>query len=353
MSAERTLYFVIPGALDSPTGGYAYDRRIMAELRLLGWHVEHVKLGDTFPLCEIADREHAHACFAKFPDGATVLVDGLAFGVLPEVAQAHCARLRLFALVHHPLFMEEGISPPIGEAYRALEQKALNNCTAAITTSRQTATTLREVFNVPVQKAFVVEPGTDLPSEISSRSANGHLKLLCVGSLIPRKGQILLLEALEQLQSYDWELQLVGSLDFDRTYAEDVRKKLEQSGLAKRVSMLGAVNQPQLDILYRCADVFVLPSLYEGYGMAFTEALAHGLPIIASGEGAVRQTLPSDACLYFEARDVEALRHHLQLIFEDPETRMRLAQAARAGARHLPTWTSAAQKLSKILEEPQ
>src|SRR5271168_5318727 len=111
----RRVWFAIPGDIETRTGGTIYDKRVMAELRASGWTVRHLQWPSSFPFPSPADEATVAASLAICPDGALVLIDGLAFGVLPDVAASEAERLRLIALVHHPLALESGLSPDIAE----------------------------------------------------------------------------------------------------------------------------------------------------------------------------------------------------------------------------------------------
>jgi len=121
----RRVVFAVPGSLDTPTGGYAYDRRIVAELRQLGWDVECLDIGAGFPSPDEATRSAARSLLLKVPDGQPIVVDGLALGVLPDVAGEVASRHPLLGLVHHPLALEWGLSAERANALHGSEQAAL------------------------------------------------------------------------------------------------------------------------------------------------------------------------------------------------------------------------------------
>ncbi|WP_310621539.1 glycosyltransferase family 4 protein [Flexibacterium corallicola] len=352
MQNERNLYFAIPGNIESASGGYHYNRRMIAGLKGLGWKVEHLPLQGNYPFCELEDRNKAKTIFSSLASGSLVLVDGLAFGVLPKVAKENKERLRMLALVHHPLFMETGLSPPVSEALRGLEQATLRNVRHIIVTSPQTAQTLVDAFSIPSSKIHVVLPGTDRPAQHTKPlKKRGCIRLLCVASLIPRKGQLLLLEALKGLSSLNWRLDLVGETAFDRSYTDKVIKAIHQFSLERKITIHGVVPHKELTSFYQNADIFVLPSFYEGYGMAFTEALAHELPIIASGEGAVKDTLPLGSYIYVAPNNSSELISSLRFLIQEPKARQAMAKKARDSVKLLPSWKNSAQSLAAILED--
>lgn len=344
----KKLYFAYPGELDTPTGGYGYDREIIAGLEDLGWQVELVPLGDGFPFPADETRARAKDVLQHLPDGALLIVDGLAFGVLPEAAAAVSGRLNLHALVHHPLCRETGLSEAQAAGLLESERLALANSRHIIVTSHATAAQVADLFGVEDGKITVVLPGT-AKQEFQARESSGRLRLLSVGTVVRRKGYDLLFSALGELRENDWHLDIVGGLDADPRCHSELLEQLSELELSDRVTFKGAIAPDDLSRFYRNADVFVLASRYEGYGMAYTEALAHGLPVIGSGGGAVADTLPDGAAIYCGTEDTEKLRNALNMLMTDERKRLDMAAAARAAAADLPDWTDAAAKFAAAL----
>ena len=341
------LALVLPGDPATPTGGYEYDRRIVAGLRALGWAVTVHALDASFPAPTPAARVAARVALARIPDGATVLVDGLAFGAIPEIVIAEARRLDLVALVHHPLANETGLTPARAAALRRSEAQALAGARLVVATS---ATTARELagYGVPPERIAVIEPGTD-PAPLAAGSGGPGVALLCVAAVVPRKGHAVLVDALSGLADRDWTLTCVGSLDRSPRTVAALKHRIGASGLAHRVTIRDAVDRAMLDAHYECADVFVLPTLHEGYGMALAEALARGLPVVSTRAGAVPETVPSDAGLLVPRGDPAALRDALARVLEDRALRARLAAGARRARTRLPDWGTASARLAAAL----
>ncbi|KZM49977.1 glycosyltransferase family 4 protein [Labrenzia sp. OB1] len=344
------LFFAFPGNLETPTGGYGYDRRIIAGLRDLGWRVELVPLGEGFPQPSAMTLASAEKQLAALPSSALVVIDGLAFGVMVAAAQELCNDLRLIALVHHPLCLENGLTPEKAEAMRESEHKALAFARHVIVTSPATARQVADLFGYPADRVTVVLPGTDRPEAIPRERSN-VVRLLSVGTIVPRKGYDLLFQALSAMPDNNWHLEIVGGLDADPECYRSLRSQIEGLGLAGGITFRGAVSPEDLTGFYSNADVFVLASRYEGYGMAYTEALAHGLPVIGSGAGAVRDTLPEGASIYCGVENVGALREALALLITDTAARSQMASAARMAAAALPGWPDAAAQFARTLQE--
>jgi len=342
----REAFFAVPGDLATPTGGYAYDRRIIAELSLRDWRIEVVDLGDGFPYPAAHTRAAAYARLAALPRHP-VVIDGLAFGALPEAAAALRASHRLVALVHHPLALESGLSAADAASLCASERSALVCTRHIIATSATIARLLVADYGVASGRLSVVEPGTDRVSA-PPRNRDGVVKLLAVGSVIPRKGYDVLVAALARLRHLPWRLVIAGDCGRSPQTSRRLRAEIARLGLTDRISLLGAVASEQMSPLYASADLFVLPSRFEGYGMAYAEAIAHGVPVIGTTAGAIPQTVSADAGVLVAPDDVEALMATLQRLIASPDQRERLAAGARAVK--FPSWSEQAARFARVLE---
>ncbi|MEW6451137.1 MAG: glycosyltransferase family 4 protein [Pseudomonadota bacterium] len=345
----RRLAFAVPGDLATPTGGYAYDRRIIAELKELGWQVDVVGLGDGFPRPSAEQRAFAQARLAEVTKGTPIVIDGLAFGVLPEAARALYRDYPLVGLVHHPLALETGLSSADAAAMKASEKHALAATQAVIATSDLTGRLLAQDYDVPFGRITVAPPGTDRVTPRAAK-AGETVRLLSIGSIVPRKGYDVLVAALATLADLPWHLSIAG----DRTRNVDAAARLDADiaryNLGSRIDVLGAVSDDRIAKLYSQSDAFVLASRFEGYGMVFTEALAHGLPVIGTTGGAIPETVPKDAGMLVPPDDAAALAKALREIITSAEKRERLAAAARASGARLPTWRDSANLFAKAIE---
>jgi glycosyltransferase involved in cell wall biosynthesis len=362
-----SLTFVVPGRLDTLTGGYGYDRRIIEGLRRLGWSVDVHEIDSGFPHPTPRALDDAARTLARVADGATVMIDGLAFGAMPSVLEGQCPRIRLIALVHHPLAAESGIGRQMAAHLEASERRALRTARGAVVTSHATAAALLDYGMTP-DRVYVVEPGTDR-AELARGSGSAIVELLCVATLVPRKGYETLLRALAPLAGRNWRLTCIGSLERDPAAVERLRELLRAEQLEDQVVLGGEMARPALDAQYDRADVFVLPTLYEGYGMVVAEALARGLPVIGTATGAIGELLSFDgtppqggtasekpaprAGLLLPPGDVAALTSALAAVIGDADLRARLAAGARAVREHLPTWDVASARMAEVIERVQ
>ena len=335
----KDFAFAIPGDLGLPTGGYAYDRRVLAECRRAGCNPIYLALPDGFPFPSAEALARSERLLQTLPAGQAVLVDGLAFGALPrELLSA--LRRPLVALIHHPLALEAGLSKVQHAQLVASEREALAEAAAIIVTSPTTARILARDYSVDPEKLVVAVPGTE-----PSPRAKGTLeppRILAVGAVIPRKAYDVLVDALDNLRSRDWICHIVGATDRDPSESRALRAEIAARGLERRIVLTGAIPDAALDSEYDAADIFVSSSLFEGYGMVLTEALARGLPIVATRAGAVPDTVPAEASLLVAPGDARALAEALGQLLEESQLRCGMADAAWERAQTLPRWKETA-----------
>lgn len=342
------LHFILPGDPDTLTGGYIYDKRIIAGLPLLGWSVELHCVDASFPSPSTQALKQAEMILSALPDQALVVIDGLALGGMPELIHRHAHRLTLIALIHHPLAAETGLSTAAQEQLFRAESEALAAVARVIVPSPGTASALAE-YGVDKAAIGIVTPGTD-PAPLAKGSPEGNgLSLLCVATVTPRKGHPVLIEALAGLRDRNWRLTCVGNLTLSPETVTSLQRSIEIFRLQQRVHFVGEVARKSLASFYDQADLFVLASYLEGYGMALAEALACGLPIVSTTAGAIPETVPEEAALLVPPGDPTALRKTLAEFMDQPKTRQRLARAARAARNTLPDWPTACTRFAREL----
>lgn len=343
------VVFAIPGDIATETGGYAYDRRILRLLPSFGIDIKHLDLPHSYPDPSPADLIETRKRLAGVPADAVVMIDGLALGAMPSDLVREIDR-RVVALVHHPLALEAGLSEARGRELAVSETAALALCGHVIVTSSMTARILVADFGVPAERITVAEPGTD-PAPRATGTGT-PMQLLSVGAVSQRKGYHVLLDALKPLADLDWRLAIVGATDRDKVTVDKLRHAIDASrGLKDRITLTGAVVPATLDRLYASADIFVLPSLFEGYGMVLAEAMSRGLPIICTTGGAAAETVPDAAALKVAPGDVTALGAALVRLMSDRKLRKRLEGASWESGRKLPTWTETARRIFAAIME--
>jgi glycosyltransferase involved in cell wall biosynthesis len=344
------LTFAVPGGLDLPTGGATYDRMVTAAVRAAGWRVDVLTWPASFPFPDESDRQSVAADLAALPDGALVMIDGLALGTLPELARAQSGRLRLVALVHHPLALETGLRPETAARFAAEEREALRWVQAVIVTSNATAATLRTEFGVPGDRITVAVPGIERRAALAGPRLAGPLRILSLGQVSPRKAYHVLVEALASVADLDFSATIAGDVDSNPETASALVDQIRRARLSDRVRLVGAVSEAESARLHADADLFAFPSLYEGYGMALAEAMAWGLPIVATTGGAIPEVVPPRAGLLVPPGDAPAFAAALRRLLSEADLRASLAGAARAAAARLGGWEATAAGIAAALE---
>ena len=352
MSAGE-LHVIVPGPLAQRTGGYLYDARIAEGLTALGWTVSTHGLEGRFPEGDACAESSLARTLEGIAQGARVVLDGLAMSPLPDPLRAHRDRLRLIALIHHPLADETGFEAAERARLARLESEALAQCAGVVVTSAFTARRLGE-YGVPASRVRVVPPGTD-PAQAAVGPGPGEPpRLLCVGSVSPRKGQDVLVRALAHVADLSWSCLCAGSLTRAPEFADSVLALARTLGLEDRIDFPGELGAPDLDTLYHSASIFVLATHYEGYGMVLAEALARGLPVLSTRGGAVPDTVPYEAGVLVPPGDERALAAALRELLSGSEGAARRAGLAEGSLRHgrsLPTWGDAALAFERAVRE--
>lgn len=339
--------FVIPGDIDLPTGGYAYDREVLKRLAAYGVDATHIVVPGTFPSPSPADLEVTAHRIAAAPADAVLLIDGLAYGVFTPDLVRRLAR-PVVALCHHPLGYETGLSETRMRDLVAAERLALGAARHVIVTSHTTARLLATEFAVPSSKITVAEPGT---RRVERAHGTGEPpRLIAVGSVVPRKGYCVLIEALSALADLDWQLDIVGALR-DETETAAVRAAIAASPVAARITLVGPLGEADLDARYAAADLFVMSSLYEGYGMVLSEAMAFGLAIVTTTGGAAAETVPDGAAIKVPPGDAESLSGALRDVLSSEPLRQSLASRSWEAGRTLPSWDDTTRRIAAVLKE--
>ena len=341
----RNLVFITPGPLETETGGYIYDRHLVQGLRDLGWRVDHVAVGESFPEPSDQDMDYAHQVLTGLGPDQPVIIDGLAFGAI-NPATVKKIRAPLCALVHHPLAYEGGLEARRREKVYATEKANLSMTPVVIVTSDHTRQLVVSEYGVSPSRVHVVTPGT---MRASGEAAPSNPSLIVsVGIIAARKGHDVLLRALQHIASLPWEAVIVGAVR-DEAYHRELVDLRDQLGLGSRVQFAGEVSNDEREALYRRASVFALATRFEGYGMVFDEAMAHGLPIVSCDTGAVGDTVAPGAGVLVPVDDPQAFAHALGKVLTNPSTRLAMSRAGVQAAQSLPGWDDVAKRVAQIV----
>ncbi|MFQ3622994.1 MAG: glycosyltransferase family 4 protein [Acetobacteraceae bacterium] len=344
--APLAVALIVPAPFDTVSGGYGYDRRIVAGLAALGHRVRVVELAGRHPLPDPAAEAAAWQALAELGGEEIAVIDGLGLPAFVAAEEA-LSRRPAVGLIHHPTPLEKGLSETDAALLRAKEARLLPRLARLIATSRATADSLAGLGLDP-SRIGVVEPGTEPAPRAEGSQAEG-CAILSLGAAVPRKGHDLLLRALARLPDLDWHLTIVGSLERDPVHAAGLRALAEELGIARRVTFAGELPDDALEALWRRTDLFALATWHEGYGMAVAEALKRGVPCALTSGGAVADLLPMEAGVSVPPGDWMALSRALRRPIFDAALRRRMAEAAFAAGQRLPGWTEQAARFADEL----
>ncbi|MEU0166597.1 glycosyltransferase family 4 protein [Streptomyces iakyrus] len=351
----RTVHFVLPGGVDdpaAPSGGNAYDRRVCLDLPGFGWQVtKHAVAGD-WPRPGADARTELARTLSGLPDGAAVLLDGLVACGVPEIVVPEAERLSMAVLVHLPLGDETGLDAAVAAELDAKERTVLRAVPAVIGTSDWAVRRLVSHHGLPPERVHVAAPGADIAP--LAPGTDGVSRLLCVAAVTPRKGQHRLVEALAAVRELPWSCVCVGALTQDPEYVAHLRSLIAEHGLEDRLELAGPKSGPALDASYATADLMVLTSYAETYGMAVTEALARGIPVLATDVGGLPEAVgraPDGGVpgILVPPENPAAIAAELRGWFGEADVRRRLKAAARSRRAALDGWATTAQSLAAVL----
>ena len=346
------VHVVVPEGFDHPglpSGGNIYDRRVCAGLVEAGWEVLVATVAAAWPVPGPGARAHLARIVSVIPDGEAVLIDGLIASPAAAQLLPHADRIRMTVLLHMPL--ATAIDMRHDASAERSERAVLRAAAGVVVTSEWTRRQVLTGYGIPACRVHVAQPGVDRVAA-PGRPVRGHL--ICIGVLSPHKGQDLLVEALADLADRDWHCLLAGSLDRDPRFVEQLQTRITRLGYEDRVRFSGVLTGAPLSHAYATADLLVAPSRSETYGMTVTEALAHGLPVIAAAVGGLPEALGSAADGTLPGQlippgDPAALAAALGDWLGDECHRDRLRAAARQRQSTLQGWEQTTQKIASAL----
>jgi glycosyltransferase involved in cell wall biosynthesis len=339
MTAALTV--VVPDGIDDPrrpSGGNRYDRRLVEALRALGVRVTVRAVTGTWPHPDDGARRALDRALRAVPAESPVLVDGLVASGAADLVLDATERVPVVPLVHMPF---GPVEPALAEAERTM----LTRVPAVVATSDWTRTWLVSAAGVPGEKVIVAAPGAD-PAEVTEPDPAGT-RLICVAAVTRAKGYDVLLAALTdlaatpELAESGWRCSWVGRLDVDARFARAIRRDVRDRELSGRVHFTGPLGDAELAAEYRSADLLLLPSRSETWGLVVTEALARAVPVLASDVGGVPEALGRTADgrrpgALVPVGDAAALAGSLRQWLTDASLRRRWRAAARDRRGALP-----------------
>ncbi|MGW0731755.1 glycosyltransferase family 4 protein [Streptomyces sp. NPDC002851] len=355
MTTSSNLYFVVPDGLRDPrkpSGGNVFDIELARQLPDVGWDVRMLPAAGTWPRPDEADQRALARMLADLPDQSVVLLDGLVACNLPDVLEAERNRLRIVVLVHMPLADEGGLPADVAAALDASERRVLHCASAVITTSAHTARRVASQHALPPEAVFVALPGVHpFPK---AHGTDGVSQLLCVASLTETKDHLLLVDALAAVADMPWKCRFVGGVAQDPGHVVRIRNRIARYGLDGRITIDGPLVGDALNTAYAEADLKVLASPSESYCIAVSEALARGLPVVASLVGGVPEALgqaPNGDLpgLLIPPGDSPALARTLRAWLSDSGLRDALRDAASRRRPSLLSWRHPAEVVAGVL----
>jgi glycosyltransferase involved in cell wall biosynthesis len=342
-----TLTYLISADYARTTGGWIYNERLLRELAGLGWRIDRIELPAGFPDPSPETIAAADAVLDTLPAQTLVLADQVVLSPLAAVLKAH-ADLAFAMIMHHPQLLEGSRPAAVAARMDAQERAALVHMTKVIATSRATAEQMTGLYGVAPSRLITAEPGTD-PQTPSPGSGGPGLHLISLGSVIPRKRHELIVDALAGLADLDWRFTIAGNLTREPAHVTMLRQRIDAAGLSHRIDLAGELSGPDLDDLWRRADLYVASSRHEGFGMAIAEAVARSIPVVSTRSGAVGSWLDPRASILVEPDDVVTMAMEMQRVLTEPGVLQSLRDGAGEARANLATWPQSAAKVSEAL----
>jgi glycosyltransferase involved in cell wall biosynthesis len=330
---------IVPGPLDTASGGHQYDRRMADGLRAAGHDVRVIELGGRLPEPDQAAIYAARTVWAALPPASVRLIDGLALPAFDGLP-LH----QVIGLIHHPASMETGVPEEARQRLYVTEMAMFRDLPRLVVTSEQTANLVARDFGIAHDRISVVIPGIDdLPR--SPGSAGPGCRIVSVGALIPRKGHDVLMRSLARLFDLDWSLTIAGSATRDKVHAHGLVALAENLAITQRLGFADEVTEA----LWAESDLFALTSNFEGYGVAIAEALRRGLPVAVTNVGTVPTLVGPEDGVVCASGDIEQLSKALRRMIFDRPLRRDMAEVAWRSGRALPSWDEQAGRLATVL----
>jgi glycosyltransferase involved in cell wall biosynthesis len=339
------LHFLIAGKLNTLASSYIYDKRIIAGLLNKGHHVIVHSLNNDFPFPADESLKQCSQICKSIPKGETVIIDSLVYGVIPSILKDIYGKNPVVGLIHLPLSVDPNYTTYQRTMISSLEQESFNYAQRFIVTSEYTAEALWS-FNIDSQKVDVVIPGLD-KFQLKTNYPERPYKFLSITNLCRNKDHSILIRALSALRDKEWILDCYGNPGIDQDYLSDFQAMIRHSHLQDKIHIHEIIEGEELSQAYRNADLFVHPSDFEVYGMVLTEALAHGIPVVASTGGGICRTVPAKMAQFFKPGDVYGLQSILEELLENKVVYKRLCMQASTYQDQAQSW----QKSAGLFEE--
>jgi glycosyltransferase involved in cell wall biosynthesis len=353
----------IYGTLDLPSGGFLYDRQVVQQLEARGDRVSVVTLPWRAYQRGLLDNwDEALAWRLACGEWEVLVEDELAhpslFRTNRRVHQLTRRRFPIISLVHLLHTTSQPWPPFQRQVYRLVERAYLRSLDGGIYVSQYTQRQAETLAGRRPPGVVAYPAGDHLAPDISMEAIRnraqrpGPLEIVFLGSVIRRKAPHTVLQALAELPKIEWRLRVIGSLEQDPVYAGQLQQQIFRLPEPDRVQLSGARSADEVSAALATADVLVLPSTSEGYAIAYLEAMAFGVPVIAtSASGAVELVQPGENGFLVAPGDAQAVAGHLRALAQNPRLRVTMSLAARQTYLHHPTWAVTAEHIHNFLTE--
>ena len=349
---------IIYGKLDTTSGGYLYDRQLVRLLRKQGDDVQLISLPWTWYGRHLLHninpdllRKLQHSSFDL------LLQDELnhpSLFWLNRQLQRHLS-FPLVSIVHH-LRSSEQHSRPLKILYRWIERHYLRTVDGFVFNSKTTHTAVEALLKEP-KPHIIAYPAADhshpeIDRALVTKRArdSGPLRLIFVGNVTPRKGCHVLLTALADLPKGSWQLKIVGDMTVDPKYVRRMKYQAYSSGISEHIHWHGRLSDADLFSLLAASQVLVVPSTYEGFGIAYLEGMSHGLPAIATTSGAAHEIITDGKDGFLVPPDDSiTLANRIQTLNNDRSLLARQSLAALDRMNTHPTWDMSMDRVRQFL----
>jgi glycosyltransferase involved in cell wall biosynthesis len=341
------IHLLYSGDYNALTGGFIYNKRIVEGLKLKGHEIKLHPLPGDFPYPSVDHRNYCMYITQLIPIGEPIIIDSIVFGIIPEILKELSIKNPIIGLIHLLYTVNPNYSIHERESLAISEKESCNYTSAMVATSfftQQLLLKLRVNRNI----ISVILPGVDNYPRKTNYAVT-PTKLLCVSNYTTGKGYLTLIKALTLLKDKDWEINCYGNQEFDPEYVRQIKSKIDENGLENRIHIHSAIKDKELSDAYLNADLLVHPSNFETYGMVLTEALAHGLPVVASTGGGIKETVPEKMGFFFTPGDANSLKSVLTDLMDNPKIYKPLCREASHYYKQQNNWENSISSFEQLI----
>jgi len=342
---SKKIYLLTSGNIHELTGGYLYNQRLAAGLSQKGHTVKVISLAET-PSDQSVLENALRRQLRQTEPGSCVVIDSIVLGMMNRVIKEHGNRYYFVGLVHLPATLDlHKTDKEMELAENELESmNALNQLVVTGNYIKQ----LLEQAGLDGSKISIIEPGVDnFPRKRDY--AGLPFELLCISNFSWIKGQMLLADALSRLTNRNWTLRMYGNMSAGKEYVDSLKKLIASRNLGGRIQLHDTLNREDISSAFLKADLFVLPTQFESFGMVLTESLAHGIPVVTTTAGNLVHTVPAGMGILTEPGNVDELSFVLNRLFTDRNAYGSLCRSAALYYMMARSWEATVAEFEEIL----